>query len=287
MSFLVYRDVLNNKSSVINKLINDNEAFKHYCMNIYNLLEKNKSENVKFSYLYKNENEVNSTFVINKKDNIIQSGWFYNTSNTKTIPIYEISLLPINKELSDHLNKSDDNLSDLIRLNNTLDNTLLDNTLLDNTLNNTSNITTPTTITYRYNDHDDCDIIFDTESEGECSGFDVSEGLVENLSTNDNEIINDYKIDLTLRPQTPITEMKTQLNNLMVNYYSTQFSYKSPICNFYDYSTNMTQIYNIKQSVPISPFINKVNNALHTDPWDFNQVNFMDELKKRIQKTNL
>lgn len=268
MSLLIYRDVVNNKSSIINKLINDKDAFKHYCMNIYNFIEKNKAENVTYSYLYKNENDDNATFVINKKDNIIQSGWFYNTSNTKIIPIYEISLLPINKELSDHLNRSDDNLTDLIRLNNILNNTL--NTV-DNTLDS-------------YNDrddndeHDDCDIIFDTESEAECIGFNLSDGLVENLS-NEKDSKN-FRIDLNLRPLSPIT-----LHNPITNY-SSQFSYKSPICNFYDYSTNMTQIYNIKQSVPISPFIHKVNKALHTDPWDFNQVNFMDELKKRIQKGN-
>ena len=272
-NIIYQRECFINRNS--SKLINDKDAFKHYCMNIYNLLEKNKAENITYSYLYKNENDDNTTFVINKKDNIIQSGWFYNTSNTKTIPIYEISLLPINKELSDHLNKSDDNLTDLIRLNNILKDTL-------------NNFGTTGTTKDRYNDHDDCDIIFDTESEAECCGFDVSDGLVENLSSDDKDFKIDVK-DMKIRPLTPFTENESisNLNNVTVDYYSSPFSYKSPICNFYDYSTNMTQIYNIKQSVPISPFINKVNNALHTDPWDFNQVNFMDELKKRIQKSKL
>ena len=52
MSFLIYRDVLNKKSSIVNKLINDKDAFKHYCMNIYNLLEKNTLTDCTFFHVH-------------------------------------------------------------------------------------------------------------------------------------------------------------------------------------------------------------------------------------------
>ena len=48
MYLLLYNDIVNNKCSIINKTIENNDQFNKYCMQIYNLL--NKKHNLQLIY---------------------------------------------------------------------------------------------------------------------------------------------------------------------------------------------------------------------------------------------
>ena len=111
MYLLIYSDLLNHKSSIVNKPVNNSDEFNKYCMQIFTLL--NKKTNFQLTYTVDN-----NTFVINKQVNVVNNGWFYSGSSTKIIKMYEIKLTPVHEEYTNYITELDMNLDELINLNN-------------------------------------------------------------------------------------------------------------------------------------------------------------------------
>lgn len=141
-SLLIYNDLSKNETSIINKILNNNDDFKNYCIQLFNFINKkyllsntnNTSNNIsnntsksikttetKLSYKLTDNDSI---FIIHKEDNIIRSGWIYNSHDTIVTPIYEFKTLQINNELTDYLNKQEETLKDLLLLNNSLEQTI-------------------------------------------------------------------------------------------------------------------------------------------------------------------
>ena len=111
MYLLLYNDIVNNKCSIINKTIENNDQFNKYCMQIYNLL--NKKHNLQLIYTCTDE----LSFTIKKSTDIVTNGWFYKSHTTKYLEICVIKKVIINTEYTNYINNLELSLDELINLN--------------------------------------------------------------------------------------------------------------------------------------------------------------------------
>jgi hypothetical protein len=87
-------------------------------MQIFTLL--NKKHDSQLYYV-----EDSHLFTINKKMNIVNSGWFYNSVSCKVTKVCEIKLTPIHVEYTNYINKLELSLDELINLNNLFTETIV------------------------------------------------------------------------------------------------------------------------------------------------------------------
>jgi hypothetical protein len=284
MFLLIYNDLVNNKCSIINKAINNSDDFKKYCVQIFTLLNKKHD-----SQLYYVEDP--QLFTINKKINIVNSGWFYNSVSYKVTKVCEIKLTPIHVEYTNYINELELSLDELINLNN----------LFSNTLNNV-NVTESKTEGSTFEIHDTHGI--DDVDMGNCT--DISDDCPDNLinmimddnieltdessvtsicSNNDDHNDNsNYNLDTSqtykrlfdeINP-TKVTYEYNETNHDENQLFNTNFVNKTlddienddSLNNYMDnYTHNKTKsVYLVPQSTEPSKFIDKLNTLLKVNP---------------------
>lgn len=304
MFLLIYNDLVNNKCSIINKSVNNLDDFKKYCMQLFTLL--NKKHDSQLYYV-----EDSHLFTINKKMNIVNSGWFYNSVSCKVTKVCEIKLTPIHVEYTNYINKLELSLDELINLNN----------LFSNTLNN-ENVTEFKTEGGTLDIHDthvlDHTHGVDDVDMGNCT--DISDDCPDNLinmimddnieltdessvtsicSNNDHNDHKNYNLDTSqtykrlfdeINP-TKITYEYNDTNHDENHLFNTTFVNKTlddienddSLNNYMDnYTNKIKSVYLVPQSTEPSKFIDKLNtllkvNPLETQKYIFNSDSYYHE----------
>jgi len=285
MSLILFSDIQNNKKSIINKFIGsgDNKLFKDYCMRIFEYLNKTKLE-----YEYTLEDY---KCTITKIDNIVRKGWVYNSYSVTHIPVYEISLININNDITYYLDTSENNLNELILLNNTLISAL--NDYATSTPSNSFQATG-----YLIKDRDSeigedkNDIINDCDSVSEMSLEDVEENKYENLEFN-NECDNfvgtvhmnsDTDSFLNNTPVYFTSHVINEFNTCNMstgNWESSARPIHSKMVQYPNCLGYGESKFDLKIHQPISLFIEELNNRIVPNP--FGSSNYIDELKDKLK----